>query len=991
MSRLIPSFLYGYEWDNAFDNCLTEDKYYTFGSYIDLCGMSAEDAMNWQNRVPVVPSGDTSGSTSGDTSGDTETTANTLYISFTETSGRYQMNISPEYQTESSVEMTIILNEDKFVVDIDSSSGVVSEGGGTYKVTVPSKTKGKYNVGIYATAKESDYSAGDILISKESSIDPTLKYDDKKYDYSTKIVADGFVITFILDGVEYTKKNYAFGETIVAPDVTPETGYTFNGWENVPSTMPAKDITINGRTTPNTYQIKYYVDGNLVHTDSFAYKSTVTEYTYTPATGYIFNGWSTEVPQTMPYNDVEIQGTTTAKVYTVKYVVDGVERDDLTQTYSYGDTIVLPTIDEQEGYRIVWGEHPTTVPDVDVTTITVNHVINQYTLTLTVDGKPYTSITQDFGTAISVTDPTKEGYSFAWSAPIPATMPSSDTTINGVFTVNQYTLTLTVEGEPYTSFTQDFGTAISVETPTREGYSFAWDSPLPTTMPSSDVTIDGAFTINQYTLTLTVDGEPYTSFTQDFGTAISVTDPTKEGYSFAWSAPIPATMPSSDTTINGVFTVNQYTLTLTVGGEAYSSITQDYGSVISVAEPTKEGYSFAWDEELPETMPAENITINGEFTINQYTLILSIDGSAYTSLTLNYGTEITVEEPTREGYSFAWEKPIPATMPAYDQTINGVFTVNQYTLTLTIDNEPYSSITQDYGTGIVISDPTQEGYSFAWDEELPETMPAQDMTVNGTFTINQYVLTFTIEGNFVSSGSVDYNSVITYPSHAEREGYDFAWDSNITNMPAHDVTIDGEYTVQSFILTFIVDNVFVSSGSVEYGSTIVYPTVAEREGYVFSWDSEPTTMPAQDLTISGTYTEIKNKVYYGCMLNTDIDNLSDYSTLANIEVETGDTYDLHMVTPQTSELPDDDAPDAEWDQWEEDNKYGYIITIPSTITTYVLQDRTGTEVSSNTNPRHYVVVATGVMIDGTDSYVLKYKTNFADEDGGTDVSKKLII
>ena len=127
------------------------------------------------------------------------------------------------------------------------------------------------------------------------------------------------------------------------------------------------------------------------------------------------------------------------------------------------------------------------------------------------------------------------------------------------------------------------------------------------------------------------------------------------------------------------------------------------------------------------------------------------------------------------------------------------------------------------------------------------------------------------------------------------------------------------------------------------------------------------------------------------MLNTDIDKLSDYSTLANIEVETGDTYDLHMVTPQTSELPDDDAPDAEWDQWEEDNKYGYIITIPSTITTYVLQDRTGTEVSSNTNPRHYVVVATGVMIDGTDSYVLKYKTDFADEGGGTDVSKKLII
>ena len=270
-------------------------------------------------------------------------------------------------------------------------------------------------------------------------------------------------------------------------------------------------------------------------------------------------------------------------------------------------------------------------------------------------------------------------------------------------------------------------------------------------------------------------------------------------------------------------------------------------------------------------------------------------------------------------------------------------------------------------------------------------MPASSVTINGTFTINNYMLTFVISGETVSSGSVEYNSVITYPQHQEIEGYDFAWDSNITKMPAHDTTITGSYTVQSYTLTFTYDNVFVSSGIVEYGTTIVYPTAPEREGYIFSWDDEPVTMPAHNLTINGTYTEIKNKVYYGCLLNTDIENLLDYSTLDSIEVETGNTYDLPMFTPEPSPEPDDDAPDEEWDEWEEANKYGYIITIPSTITTYALQDRTGTEISSNTNPRKYNVAETGVIIDGTDSYILKYETDFTSNNGTTNVSKKLII
>ena len=61
---------------------------------------------------------------------------------------------------------------------------------------------------------------------------------------------------------------------------------------------------------------------------------------------------------------------------------------------------------------------------------------------------------------------------------------------------------------------------------------------------------------------------------------------------------------------------NQYTITFdTNGGSEIASITQDYGTKITApADPTRKGYTFkGWDKEIPETMPAENITITARW------------------------------------------------------------------------------------------------------------------------------------------------------------------------------------------------------------------------------------------------------------------------------------------------------------------------------------------------------------------------------------------
>ena len=69
-------------------------------------------------------------------------------------------------------------------------------------------------------------------------------------------------------------------------------------------------------------------------------------------------------------------------------------------------------------------------------------------------------------------------------------------------------------------------------------------------------------------------------------------------------------------TLYPVWNTNKYTITFdTNGGSEIAPITQDYGTQIAApANPTRKGYTFkGWDKEIPETMPAENITLKARW------------------------------------------------------------------------------------------------------------------------------------------------------------------------------------------------------------------------------------------------------------------------------------------------------------------------------------------------------------------------------------------
>ena len=191
-------------------------------------------------------------------------------------------------------------------------------------------------------------------------------------------------------------------------------------------------------------------------------------------------------------------------------------------------------------------------------------------------------------------------------------------------------------------------------------------------------------------------------------------------------------------TLYPVWNTNKYTITFdTNGGSEIAPITQDYGTEITAPDnPTRKGYTFkGWDKEIPETMPAENITVKAQWEINQYTITFDTNGgSEIAPITQDYGTEITApDNPTRKGYTFkGWDKEIPETMPAENMTVKAQWKINQYTIAFdTNGGSEIAPITQDYGTEITAPDnPTRKGYTFkGWDKEIPKTMPAENITI----------------------------------------------------------------------------------------------------------------------------------------------------------------------------------------------------------------------------------------------------------------------
>ena len=551
-------------------------------------------------------------------------------------------------------------------------------------------------------------------------------------------------------------------------------------------------------------------------------------------------------------------GSITAQVYHSVTFVDCDGTVLSAQSVAHGSAAIEPTAPEHEGYAFIgWDKDFSNVTE-DMT-VTAQYSANSYSITYTINGEEYTAQTYEFGAAVSAPEYTvPEGHTFSgWN--IPETMPAENLVLDAALTVNSYSITYTINGEEYTAQTYEFGAAVSApEYTVPEGHTFSgWD--IPETMPAENLVLDAALTVNSYSITYTINGEEYTAQTYEFGAAVSAPEYTvPEGHTFSgWN--IPETMPAENLVLDAALTVNSYSITYTINGEEYTAQTYEFGAAVSAPEYTvPEGHTFSgWD--IPETMPAENLVLDAALTVNEYTVTYNINGEIYAIQVYAYGEEVfapAYDVPDHFTFS-GWDTP--ATMPAENIVLDATLVEDgKYTVSFMVDGETYFTFTGYEGDVITVPEnPEKLGYTFdAWDG-MPEdgVLPAANITVTAVWSVNTYTITYTVNGKGYSIQTYEYGAAIITPAYDVPEGYTFSgWDVPET-MPAEDLVVDATCTINVYEVTLIdgFNGDPIAVLYVEHGQDAILPDAPEHAGYIFDrWDGDPTNV-TEDRTITACY------------------------------------------------------------------------------------------------------------------------------------------
>lgn len=394
-------------------------------------------------------------------------------------------------------------------------------------------------------------------------------------------------------------------------------------------------------------------------------------------------------------------------------------------------------------------------------------------------------------------------------------------------------------------------------------------------------------------------------------------DPTKEGYNFiGWDPELPFVMPLKDLTVKAKWEEKVYNINWYVDGKIAHKSTCKYNHSIDYYTPEKEGYTFLGWKDFPNLMPAEDVDLYAEFSINTYTVSWIADDNRDV-VSYDYGETIEkADDPIKEGYTFTdWSGEKFDVMPAHDVEYTAQFTVNAYKSTFICEKGSFANgdknveVTTDYGKQIdTPDDPEREGYIFGgWDVLVPETMPAEDLTFNATwvsrddtpYTVETYVMD--IEGNYpepqINTCAGTSDTTVTYTQNMEGFHIDETLSALSTN-----VNTDGSgllkvyYARNECTVTFVIDN-SIDEDIVQkylYGQTLVPPEGLERGGHIFAgWRPELNTTVAGDATYTAKWEStvriieaVDNRTYDNAVLslpNQIID--SDFDVDAALEDE----------------------------------------------------------------------------------------------------------
>ena len=457
---------------------------------------------------------------------------------------------------------------------------------------------------------------------------------------------------------------------------------------------------------------------------------------------------------------------------------------------------------------------------------------------------------------------------------------------NPVVTV---TFTFTVNGETHAVLTGNQGDPVdlsSIEAPAAPvGMHFVGWGNVPATF-DADATFEAQFanntdtkyTVNVYNMD-TTGNYPATpdSTYQGAGETNSTADITAdavaaEGFSLdSAKSTLTGTIAADGSLVLSIYySRNKYTLTVDgVASEVY------YGAAVSVAEPSKEHYTFAgWEPELPDTMPANDVTVVSKWTEDgaDYTAYdAAVAAAQAKKAETDYDKTYTAESRAAldaalaekvSGKKYSEQNVVDAATKAINDAI-AALDLMTYNATFYVDGAEYRVVPTKVGAQIVAPEaPSKTGYVFTgWDPAVG-VMGTEDVSFNAQFSAGEvsYKVETYVMGLDGQYGAAETKTVPATTGAAvsvepeAREGFTVADNSVLSGVVVADssLVLKVYYSRNQYKLS--VDGV---ESDVYYGAALNIAAPAAREGFTFTgWNVEvPANMPASDLTLVSQWSE----------------------------------------------------------------------------------------------------------------------------------------
>ena len=799
----------------------------------------------------------------------------------------------------------------------------------TFEAQFANNTDTKYTVNVYnmdttgnypATPDSTYQGAGETNSTADITADAVaaegFSLDSAKSTLTGTIAADGsLVLSIYYSRNQYTityantdlePDTYYYGATVSAR--TPEkAGYAFQGWEEeVPSTMPAQNITLTAKWNENPAD---YTDYDIAVAAANAKKAEANyDKTYTEASRKALDA---ALAVDVSGKKLSEQGVVDAQTAAINAAVKGLEKMTYNATFyvdgeeyrvvptKVGEQIVAPEAPSKQGYTFTgWTPEVGTmgIEDVSFNAVfsagTVAYTVETYVMDVTgnygdaaIENKSATT-----GETVSVTPEAREGFSVAAESVLSGEVKADGSLVLKVYySRNQYKLT--VDGNVTNVY---YGAAISVAEPAaREGYTFAgWDRDVPETMPASDVTLVSQWNENDADYTAynaakaaaeakQAEANFDKTYTAESRQALAdALAKDVSGRKYTQQGEVDAAAKAINDAVTALELMT-YKATFYVDGAEYRVVPTKVGAQIVAPEaPSKTGYVFTgWDPAVG-VMGTEDVSFNAQFSAGEVsykveTYVMGLDGQYGAAETKTVpattGAAVSVEPEAREGFTVADNSVLSGVVAADSSLVLKVYySRNQYKLSVDgVESDVY------YGAALNIAAPAaREGFTFTgWNVEVPANMPASDLTLVSQWSEN--------DADYTA-----YNAAVTAAKAKQgEENYDKMYTAETRDALAGALAIDvagKKYSEQSVVdaatkaindavaalevmtynAIFTVDGAQYEVVPTKVGEQIVAPKDPAKEGYVFKgWDKEVGKMGVEDITFAAQFEEASGIAY----------------------------------------------------------------------------------------------------------------------------------